>query len=136
MKIELEEKSKLVALGLGYFQFIETDSFEPAALGVTSDNIVIYSDYQPDEIQNNKFAFSIKKIVPLGDIKTIVIEKIHKNKELDRFNRIVVIMKNIPDTITFYYDKRDAKYMKRVIGAFKYAEIRVVSRSIDLSPID
>ena len=45
-------------------------------------------------------------------------------------------MKNVSDTITFYYDKRDAKYMKRVIGAFKYAEIRVVTRSVDLSPID
>lgn len=136
MKIELEEKSKLVALGLGYFQFIETDSFEPAAIGLTSENIVLYSDYEPDEIQNNAFAFSIKKIVPLQQVKTVVIEKIRKNRELERFDRLVIIMKNVPDTITFYYDKRDAKYMKRVIGAFKYAEIRVVTRSVDLSPID
>lgn len=136
MKIELEEKSRLVALGLGYFQFIESDSFEPAAIGVTSENIVLYSDFEPDEIQNDAFAFSIKKIIPLNKIKTVVIEKIKKNPELERFNRLVIILKNVDESVTFYYDKRDAKYMKRIIGAFKYAEIRVVTRSIDLSPID
>lgn len=135
MKIELEEKSKLVALGLGYYQFLEGDSFEPAAIGMTNEGIVIYSDLEPDEIQNDAFAFSIKKFIPINEVKTVIIEKIVKNKDLARFKRLNIITKNIDESTYFYYDTFDAKQMKRFIGALKYAEIRVVKHRVDLSPI-
>lgn len=135
MKIVLEERAKLVALGLGYYQFLETDAFEPAAIGVTNDNIVIYSDFGPDEIQNDAFAFSVKKAIPLSEIKSVVVEKIVKHEELKRFMRLNIVMKDVELSTFFYFDKVDKKYMKKVIKELKYADIRIVKRTVDLRPI-
>lgn len=135
MKIELEEKAKLIALGLGYYQIVDGELFEPAAIGFTNERIVIYSDYEPDEIQVSAVAYSIKKVIPLNDIKTVVIERLKKDADLKRFYRFNFILKNTEDSTCFYYDKADAKFMKRFIGALKYAEIRVVKHNIDLRPI-
>jgi len=135
MKIELEEKAKLIALGLGYYQIIDGDYFEPAAIGFTNEKIVIYSDYEPDEIQASALAYSIKRVIPINEIKTVVIEKLKKDSDLKRFIRLNFILKNTEDSTCFYFDKRDKKYMKRFIGAIKYAEIRVVKHTVDLTPI-
>lgn len=134
MKIELEEKAKLVALGVGYYQIIDGDKFEPAAIGFSDEKIVIYSDFEPDEIQTKAFAYSIKKAIPVSEIKAVIIEKIANNRELNRFNRIQIIMKAVEESTCFYYDKNDKKYMKRFFGALKYAEIRIIKRTVDLSP--
>lgn len=135
MKIVLEERAKLVALGLGYYQFLETDSFEPAAIGITNDNILIYSDFEPDEIQNDAFAFSVKKFISLCDVKSVIVEKIVKHNELKRFMRLNIVMKDIELSTYFYFDKADKKYMKKVIKELKYADIRIVKRTVDLRPI-
>ena len=135
MKIELEEKAKLIALGLGYCQLVDDDLFEPAAIGFTNERIVIYSDYEPDEIQTDALAYSVKIAIPVNEIKTVVIEKITKNSELNRFYRLNIITKNVDDSMCFYFDKYDKKYMKRFIGALKHAEIRVTKHKVDLRPI-
>ena len=135
MKIVLEDRPKLVALGLGYYQFVEGDYFEPAAIGVTKDSVVIYSDYEPDEIQNDAFAFSVKKTIRLGDVKSVIVEKIVRHAELKRFMRLNIIMKDVELSTFFYFDKVDKKYMNKVIRELKYADIRVVKRTVDLRPI-
>lgn len=135
MKIVLEERAKLSALGLGYYQFLESDSFEPAAIGVTNDNLLIYSDFEPDEIQNDAFAFSIKKAIPLSSIKSVIIEKITKHDDLKRFMRLNIVMKDVELSTFFYFDKVDRKYMNKVIRELKYSDIRIVKRTVDLRPI-
>lgn len=136
MKIVLEEKAKLVSLGIGYCQIIDGDYFEPAAIGFTNEAIVIYSDQSPDEIQNDTYAYSIKKKIPLSGIKAVVIEKLKHNPDLKYFCRLNIITNVVENSVSFYYDTCDKKFMKRFIGACKFAEIRVTKASIDMRPID
>ena len=135
MKIILEERAKLVTLGIGYCQFIDGDFFEPAAIGFTNDDIVIYNDQTPDEIQHDGYVYGIKKRIPVQGVKCVVIEKLCRNADLSRFCRINIITRVIENSVSFYVDRNDMKFIKRFIGACKFAEIRVTKASIDMRPI-
>ena len=136
MKINLEERAKLVALGIGYCQIIDGDFFEPAAIGFTNENIVIYSDQAPDEVQHDGYTYSIKKKIPITSIKCVVIEKLKHNDYIERYYRLNIVTRVIENSVSFYFNRYDMKYMKRFIGACKFAEIRVTKASIDMRPIE
>ena len=133
MKIELEGKKSLLSLIPGFYQFGPNDSFSPCALGLTENSLIVYSDYAPDEIRQDAFLYRIKKETNLVDIKTIIIQKIKHNSEIDRFDRLNIIQKNVDNSFFIYFLKKDKSLIKNMIKKMKQNGVTIKKMSISLA---
>lgn len=133
MKIELEGKKSLLSLIPGFYQFGPNESFSPCALGLTENSLIVYSDYAPDEIRQDAFLYRIKKETNLVDIKTIIIQKIKHNSEIDRFDRLNIIQKNVDNSFFIYYLKKDKPLIKDMMKKMKQGGITIKKMSISLA---
>ena len=133
MKIELEGKKSLLSLIPGFYQFGPNESFSPCALGLTENSLIVYSDYAPDEIRQDAFLYRIKKETNLVDIKTIIIQKIKHNSEIDRFDRLNIIQKDVDNSFFIYYLKKDKPLIKDMMKKMKQGGITIKKMSISLA---
>jgi len=133
MKIELEGKKSLLSLIPGFYQFGPNESFSPCALGLTESSLIVYNDYAPDEIRQDAFLYRIKKEINLQDLKTIITQKIKHNSDVDRFDRLNIIQKEIESSFFIYYLKKDKPFVKTMIKKIKKAGIPIKKMSISLA---
>ncbi|HKM10078.1 MAG: hypothetical protein PHI75_00530 [Bacilli bacterium] len=133
MKIELEGKKSLISLIPGFYQFGPNESFSPCALGLTENSLIVYNDYAPDEIRQDAFLYRIKKEVNLSDLKTIITQKIKHSSDIDRFNRLNIIQKEVENSFFVYYLKKDKTLVKNMLKKIKQAGLTIKKMSICLS---
>ena len=133
MKIELEGKKSLISLIPGFYQFGPNESFSPCALGLTENSLIVYNDYAPDYIRQDAFLYRIKKEVNLGDLKTIITQKIKHSSDIDRFNRLNIIQKEVENSIFVYYLKKDKTLVKNMLKKIKQSGLTIKKMSICLS---
>lgn len=133
MKIELEGKKSLISLIPGFYQFGPNESFSPCALGLTENSLIVYNDYAPDEIRQDAFLYRIKKEVNLGDLKTIITQKIKHSSDIDRFNRLNIIQKEVENSFFVYYLKKDKILVKNMLKKIKQAGLTIKKMSICLA---
>lgn len=134
MKIQLEDKNKLICLIPGYCQLAVNEPFTPCALGLIEGELIIYNDFGPDEIHSDAYIYRVKKRIPLEGIQTILNQKIKKNKELDCFNRFNIIAKVVEESCFIYYRKSDVAIAKRMLKRIKSQGVRIKSLSVNLAP--
>ncbi|HOZ02554.1 MAG TPA: hypothetical protein PKV57_01965 [Bacilli bacterium] len=133
MKIELEGKKSLLGLIPGFYQFGPNEPFSPCALGLTESSLIVYSDYAPDEIRQDAFLYRIKKEINLADLKTIINQKIKRNSDIDRFDRLNIIQKEVENSFFIYYLKKDKALIKNMIKQMKQAGLIIKKMSISLA---
>lgn len=132
MKIQLEEKSKLLCLLPGFCQLVKNDPFTPCALGLTETELIIYNDYWPDEIHTDAYLYRIKKRIPLSDIKTVLNQTIKHSRGLQSYSRLNIIAKVVELSYFVYYRKNDASLAKNMLKLIKSSGITVKKDKVSM----
>ena len=133
MILNVDEYNAVNAMIPGLFQFNENDLFSQAELAVTDDELLIYDDSAPDEVDGDKYHYAVKKRISLDDIKVVLIEKIIHNKELSNLGRLEFAMMEGDQTVVFYYFVEDKKLVSNFIDALEELHIKCKNTKIDLS---
>lgn len=132
MKIQLEEKNKLLCLLPGFCQLVQNDPFTPCALGLTETELIIYNDYWPDEIHTDVYLYRIKKRIPLADIKTILNQSLKHSRNLEYYHRLNIIAKVVELSSFIYYRKSDASIAKNMLKIIKTFGITVKKDKVSM----
>ena len=133
MILKVDEYNSVNAMIAGLFQFAENDLFSQAELAITDNEVLIYDDHEPDQVNGDTYHYSVKKRVPLDDIKLVLNEKIIHNKEMSNLGRLMFAHMEDEQSFVFYYFVNDKKELKRFLSALKAVHIKCRKLPIDLS---
>ena len=132
MEIILEAQDQINIVVPGLFQFEENGLFEQAAIAVTNDAIVIFSDARPDSITEDKAYYSIKRRFELNESQHVVMENLHAEGELNTFKRFNIIQTDANSSFFFYFKKKDSKFADKFFAELKGRSIVNSKRGVDL----
>lgn len=136
MKVVLNEVDQIFRLTPCIAQIDESKKFYPCVLGITENNLVLFSDLQPDVQTSDELVYDVKMRIPVEDVIAIIYEKIKGDPKLTAYHRINVIHKVVDNSFHIYFLRADKKMMKLFLKNLKYkTEINIKKRKVDLSPI-
>jgi len=135
MEINLEHKEDIQYLATGLAQLKTDTIFVQAALAVGDGILYFYSDNTPDAFDGNSASYKVKRAVPYGDIKLVILEKIKNNPDLSRFRRIRIICGDEDSNCAFYFNKKQRKSAVEIYNCMKYKGLHCRKASVDLSPL-
>ena len=133
MILNIDEYNAVNAMIPGLFQFSENDLFTQAELAVTDDELLIYDDSAPDEINGDNYHYAVKKRISLDDIKVVLIEKIIHNREMSNLGRLEFAMMEDDQTVVFYFYVEDRKLVSNFVDTLEELHIKCKKTKIDLS---
>ena len=131
--LSIQNFNELRAFAPGFIQLEENGPFIPCAFGIAGDSVVIYNDLNPDQENDSSYIYYIKKKINIFDLQVVVNNNITKNNQLDMFNRLSLIHKDINTVEHIFYFKKDWKYVKQFVKALKKFKIKITKYKLDMS---
>ena len=103
MNISLDKQQYLLEIIPCLCQPAPNTKFIKGAIGITKSEILIYSDMEPNRNNGDVGFYFPFATLPLNDIVTLVKSDIKKNRDLKKYIRIDIFMKELNDCRIIYF---------------------------------
>ena len=124
--ISVEKQPYLIEFVPCLCQIIKNAKFSQCAIGITKQEILLYSDMEPNRIVDNVYFYNAFATLPISEVVTFVKSEIRRNEELRNFIRLDIFMKDVSQSKILYFPKNDKLRLTKFLKAAKQAKIKIV----------
>ncbi len=114
-------------------QIHENEKFSYCGIGISKQEILLYSDMEPNRIVDNVYFYNAFATLLVKEIVTLVKSEITRNEELRNYIRLDIFMKNAEDSKIIYFPKSDKSKVARFLRACKSVKLKVINNVINYS---
>lgn len=131
MNISLDKQQYLLEIIPCLCQTSPNTKFIKGAIGITKNEILIYSDMEPNRNNGDVGFYFPFATLPLNSIITLVKSDIKKNHELKKYIRLDIFMKEMNDCRIIYFLKSDKSRLMNFLKLTKKAKVKLVNNVVN-----
>ena len=131
MAVNLENQQYLIELVPCLCQITKNAKFSQCAIGITKQEIMIFSDMEPNNIVGEVFYYKAFAKIPNKTVVTLVKSDIRRNEELRNFTRLDIFTRDINECRIVYFPNKDKAKLARFLKAAKTVKLKLTKNAVD-----
>ncbi len=107
--------------------------FSQCAIGITKQELLLYSDMKPNRIMDNVYFYNAFVTLSLKEVVTLVKSDIRRNEELRKYTRLDIFMRDVSQSKILYFLNTDKPKLLRFLKTAKQLKVKIVKNIVDYS---
>ena len=129
--ISVEKQPYLIECIPCLCQITQNAKFSQCAIGITKQEILLYSDMEPNRIVDNVYFYNAFATLSINEVVTFVKSEIRRNEELRNFIRLDIFMKDVGLSKILYFPKKDIVRLNKFLKVAKQAKIKIIKNIVN-----
>ena len=131
MAVNLENQQYIIELVPCLCQINKNAKFSQCAIGITKQEIMIFSDMEPNFIVGEVFYYKPFAKIPNKTVVTLVRSEIRKNEELKKYTRLDIFTRDLNECRILYFPNKEKPKLARFLKAAKQVKIKITKNVVN-----